>query len=217
MERDEVVWPLSTLREVILSLPCRRQSRLVGIDGRGGSGKSTIGRALSALTDSSVVIEFDDFYRPSAQRGRLSEEGGGEIGGNFDWRRVRDQVLAPLAADQPARYQRYDWGGDRLAEWHEVQPGRVVIVEGNYTTRSELRHFYDFTIWVEAPHDVRLRRGIERGGHDQLARWLEEWIPEEERYIAAEEPEARVDLVLDGAPEPHLDPHRECKVLRRNS
>ena len=141
-------------------------------------------------------------------------EWDGEIGGNFDWRRVRDQVLAPLRDDHPARYQRYDWAIDQLAEWHLVQPGGLLIVEGNYSTRTELRDFYDFTIWVEAPHDVRLNRGLERGGQDTKQRWLEEWMPEEERYIAAENPRARVDLVLDGAPERSLDPSRECMVLK---
>lgn len=211
-----MVWPLTTLSDLMLRLPRRRLTILVGIDGRGGSGKSTIARALSALIDSSVVVEFDDFYRPSEERGPLGDARSAEVGRNFDWPRVRDQVLIPLDTDRSARYQRYDWVADQLAEWHELRPGGVVIIEGNYCTRSELRDFYDLTIWVEAPHDVRLRRGLERGGQDQLDRWLEEWMPEEERYIEAENPQARVDLILDGAPEPSLDPNRECKVLKRH-
>ena len=214
MFADEGVRPLTALRDVVLGLPRQQRSLLVGIDGRGGSGKSTLGRALSALIDSSVVIEFDDFYRTARERRRPGMEWDGEIGGNFDWRRVRDQVLAPLRDDHPARYQRYDWAIDQLAEWHLVQPGGLLIVEGNYSTRTELRDFYDFTIWVEAPHHVRLNRGLERGGQDTKQRWLEEWMPEEERYIAAENPRARVDLVLDGAPERSLDPSRECMVLK---
>ena len=174
-----------TLTETLRRLPRRRATLLIGIDGRGGAGKSTLARSLAA----GAVIEFDDFY--------LTERTA-EIGGNFDWRRLREQVLAPLAADRAARYQRYDWAEDRLAEWHLVEPGGVVIVEGNYCTRAELRPFYDFTIWVEAPHEVRLCRGLERDGESARACWLEEWMPEEERYVAAEDPAARVDLVVDG-------------------
>ena len=145
------------------------------------------------------MVEFDDFYRLSSDRSRRAAAGDSEIGGNFDWRRLRDQVLEPLSRDEPGRYQRYDWARDELAEWHEVPIGGIVIIEGNYSTRHELRAFYDFTIWIDAPHDLRLRRGLERGGQDKLERWLTEWIPEEDRYIEAESPAERVDLVLDGS------------------
>ena len=59
---------------------------LVGIDGRGGAGKSTYARELAAQLGDSVVIEFDDFYRPSATR---LPPGDPDIGGNFEWRRLR--------------------------------------------------------------------------------------------------------------------------------
>ena len=188
--------PLVALRDRLLGLRRRRATLLVGIDGCGGAGKSTLARALAGLVPAATVVELDDFYRPSGER---ASRGDGEVGGDFDWRRARNQVLVPLAGDRPARYQRYDWGEDRLAEWHEIQPGGVVILEGNYATRSDLCGFYDFTIWVEAPRDVRLARGLERGGENTLSRWLEDWMPEEDRYIAAEDPAGRVDLVVDGS------------------
>jgi hypothetical protein len=42
---------------------------------------------------------------------------------------MRRQVLEPLGRDEPARYQRYDWDADRLAEWHEIPVGGTVIIE----------------------------------------------------------------------------------------
>lgn len=172
---------------------------LIGIDGRGGSGKSTLARRIAALAPDTTIVEFDDFYRPSPQRRRRREIGDIEIGGDFDWRRVRDQMLEPLAAHGSARYQRYDWDRDELAEWHEIAPAGIVILEGNYSTRPELRDFYDLTIWVEAPHDLRLHRGLERDGQEARARWLNEWMPEEDRYLAAAHPDEHVDFVIDGS------------------
>jgi uridine kinase len=191
--------PLAALGDRLLGLPRRRETLLVGIDGCGGAGKSTLARALAATVPAATVVEFDDFYRPSDERRARRD---GEVGGDFDWRRVRDQILVPLADDRSARYQRYDWGEDRLAEWHQIQPGGVVIVEGNYSTRSELRDFYDFTIWVDAPRELRLERGLARGGENTRRRWLEDWMPEEERYLAAESPQTRVDMVIDGSRTP---------------
>ena len=109
------------------------------------------------------------------------------------------EVLAPLAAGEPARYRRYDWERGELAGWHDVAGDGVVIVEGNYSTRPELRDYYDLTIWVEAPHDLRLARGVERDGEQARTRWLEDWMPEEDRYVEACSPAEHADLVVDGS------------------
>jgi len=71
---------------------------------------------------------------------------------HIDWRRLKEQVLAPLSRDEPAAYQRYDWASDELAEWHSVPVGGITIIEDNYCTRQELFDYYDFTVWIEAPH-----------------------------------------------------------------
>ncbi len=176
---------------------CQR-TLLVGIDGRGGSGKSTLARRLERAASDVTVVEFDDFYLPLRERQARARRGDKEIGGNFAWRRLREQVLAPLSQDEAAAYQRYDWSSDELAEWHSVPVGGIALIEGNYSTRSELFAFYDYTLWIDAPHDLRLERGLRRGGHDTRERWLAEWMPEEERYLAAEDPVRRVHLVLDG-------------------
>jgi uridine kinase len=176
----------------------RGRTVLVGIDGRGGSGKSTLARGVAGLLPRVVIVEFDDFYRRADERRLRAAGGDDEVGGDFDWRRVRDQVLQPLADNEVARYQRYDWNSDELAEWHVIPPGGIVIVEGNYSTRPELHGYYDVTIWVDAPHDVRLRRGLERDGEHARARWVEDWMPEEDRYIAACQPADQVGVVIDG-------------------
>jgi uridine kinase len=182
--------------------PRRQRTQLVGIDGGGGSGKSTLARGLEQATDDVTVVEFDDFYLPLAERQARVSRGDTEIGGDFDWRRVRDQVLMPLSHDESAKYQRYDWPSDAPAEWHSVVIGGIVVVEGNYSTRRELFGFYDYTLWIDAPRDLRLERGVRRGGEDTRDRWLDEWMPEEDRYIAAEAPATRVDRVLDGSGRP---------------
>jgi len=41
---------------------------------------------------------------------------------------------------------------------------------------------------------VRFRRGVERDGEQARAKWLEECIPEEDRYVAAD----KVDIVVSG-------------------
>ena len=146
-----------------------------------------------------TVVEFDDFYPRSPSGRPESAEATRNSARASTGDGYVEQVLRPLSADRPAKYQRYDWPSDALAEWHSVAVGGIVVVEGNYSTRRELFGFYDYTLWIDAPRKLRLERGVRRGGEDTRARWLDEWMPEEDRYIAAEAPAERVDQVLDGS------------------
>ncbi len=73
------------------------------------------------------------------------------------------------------------------------------MVEGVYSTRPELAPYYDFAISVECPRDIRLKRGLERDGEAARDRWEQDWMVAEDLYVAAHEPAARADLVLDGS------------------
>ena len=163
----------------IAALP-RDRTVLVGVDGYGGAGKTS----FAASVPDCVVVHIDDFAAPSVPE--------------WDWDRFRVQVLLPLLSGRPARYQRWDWDSDRGAEWHDVPTGRVVVVEGVSSTRVEVGAPWDLTIWVDAPERVRLTRALERDGPQLLARWLDEWLPSENAYVARENPMARVDLVVSG-------------------
>jgi uridine kinase len=79
-----------------------------------------------------------------------------------------------------------------------VPAGRIVVVEGVSSTRAEAGVPWDLTIWVDAPRDVRLNRALERDGPGMLRRWLDDWIPSEQRYAARENPRDRVDLIVSG-------------------
>jgi uridine kinase len=118
------------------------------------------------------------------------------------WERDRfvAQVLAPLAAGRPGRYQRWDWPTDTGAEWHDVPPGVPVVVEGVSSTDVRLGVPWDVRIWLEADREVRLARALERDGEAMLERWLTDWMPSEERYLAAQRPDARADFWVRTSP-----------------
>jgi uridine kinase len=178
-----------------------RSPFLVGIDGLGGAGKSSLTYALRQHLERNRFIVAtvcnDDFYLPSAERRRSSSQFT-SVGVDFDWRRFRDQVLLPLRANRPADYMRYDWSSDRLAEHHQVQPKGIVLIEGVYCTRAELREFFDFRIWVDCPSGIRLSRGLARDGEGSRRRWLEEWMPQEDRYVEEHKPQACAHIVVNG-------------------
>jgi uridine kinase len=200
--------PVETDQEidrVVLAIAKQLRSgfALVAIDGPGGSGKSTLaaelGERLGGLGQITVV-HGDDFYRPMAAEDRLLLSPQDGYTQYFDWQRLRDQVLIPLAAGIAGQYQRYDWPSGVLAagEVHHVPRSGVVIVEGVYTARPELAGYYDLTVWVDTPWETCMRRLDERGHDHGPGNWNERWRAAEEHYIATTQPGTRLDLAVKG-------------------
>ncbi|GJM43440.1 MAG: uridine kinase [Gemmatimonadota bacterium] len=185
----------------IVALDSHGSTALVAIDGLGGAGKTTYAAALicalQAIGRRVEAVHFDDFYWPSSQRpaGRGSEL---PVGGHFDWRRLRDQVLTPLRSGQAATYDVYDWNRDELASTEEIAPGAIVVVEGVSCSRRELAALYDLRVWVECPYDLRLARGIERDGEGCRDQWELDWAPAEQRYIEEHRPHENADVYISG-------------------
>lgn len=186
---------------------------LVGIDGCGGAGKSALARLLAGAMPGSCIVEMDDFYRPRRDRPNWSHE----IGGHFDWQRLEHQVLAPLSMGRDARFQRYEWDRDKLTGWREIPSRGVVLVDGVGCTRRELHAYYEFTIWIEASRDIRLARGLARDGEGARERWVNDWMPAEERYVAGHAPAGAADLIVIGDDCASVDPTRQFVEWARNS
>ena len=163
--------------------PVEMLTRIVAVDGLGGAGKTTFARRLSAALGDAPIVHTDDFA-------------------SWDhpidwWPRLLQQVLVPLSHDRPARYQRYDWPTTSMAEWHDLQPGGFVVLEGVSASREAFRPYLAFRVWIDTPRAERLRRGLERDGAEQEAQWLG-WMSAEDEYVRREDPAAHADLVLPG-------------------
>lgn len=175
---NEVIKTINNLRK-------KQATTLIGIDGLGGAGKSTVAKFIKDSIPDTIIVEMDDFYVPELTRD--------------DWDRVYEQVIRPLKNDSPAYYQRFDWDTKRLAEWHSIEPKGVVVIEGVYALHEKLKDAYDYKIWVECPYEIRLQRGLERDGEDARSWWVDEWMPKEERYKESQKPQQAVDIIIDGS------------------
>ncbi|MEU1534303.1 uridine kinase family protein [Streptomyces fagopyri] len=172
---------------------------LVAIDGMGGSGKSTLATALAELRGA-VVVHGDDFYRPMDPEERAGLEPEEGYHRYFDWQRLREEVLVPLAAARDAAYRRYDWATGALApdESHGISASGVVVVEGVYTARPELADYYDLIVYVDTPREESMRRLRERGDDHGPIDWESRWRLAEEHYLALTRPRDRAHLVVCG-------------------
>jgi uridine kinase len=172
-----------------------RNVALVAIDGPSGAGKTTLARALAEAGDQTALVSGDDFYRPTTDEERRSwspEEG---VKKYYDWQRLEQEVLGPLSRTGRCRYQRYDWASGKLIEPMQLPNAHVVLIEGVYTFRPELRRYYDFSIVVSTPEAERLRRWKQRGdSEDQIQRWH----ASEELYFSSTHPEEAAEMVVAG-------------------
>lgn len=112
---------------------------------------------------------------------------------------VADQLsglLRPLAEGRPGSYRRYDWHEARFAETVAVPPAELLVIEGVGSGSRVVADLVTVLVWVEAPYDVRMRRGIERDG-DAFAPHWEAWADAERTHFAAERTRERADLVVE--------------------
>ena len=177
------------LLEKVKSTHRKHKTLLIGIDGLGGSGKTTLSEYLKENLDNVSIVQLDDFYSPELNRA--------------DRDRVLKQVLFPLINDAEANYQIFDWRSNALNDWRTIHPGGIVIIEGVSALHSDFAGKYDFRIWINCSPETGFKRGMERDkardGVDHTDKWLDIWMPQEKAYVESQNPQLRADYILDGA------------------
>jgi len=182
---DAAVWVAS---QVLARAPRLGRVRLVCIDGPAGSGKTSFAARLAFRLDSDAVrvgtVHLDDLY-----------EGWSGLEGTL-WQRLAAQVLEPLRSGRPGRYQRYDWVTGAFADWVDVPVPEVLVLEGCGAARRASAPDAVLSVWVEAPAELRLARGLERDGEAMRDEWLA-WSASEAAHFDRERTRARADVRLD--------------------
>lgn len=158
------------------------QRRLLCIDGPAGSGKTTLAEQIADRTGAGIV-HMDDLYA-----------GWSGLPGVAD--RVREQILDPIARGEVARYQRYDWARAQFAEWVDVPQTEVLVLEGCGSGSQVVADHLGLLVWVSAPDEVRLARGLARDGQAMAGRWRD-FMAGEAAVYAAERTPQRAHLHLN--------------------
>jgi hypothetical protein len=116
--------------------------------------------------------------------------------------RLQAGVLRPLQEGRAGAYHRFDWVTRRFAtETVAVPVPEVMVVEGCGSSARALDAWTTQRIWVEAPRDLRLARGLSRDGTALEPEWRR-WLVTEAAEFAREDTRARADLRLDGSAPP---------------
>ena len=170
---------------------------VVALDGRSGTGKSTLAEWMAGQLGG-IRIDQDDFYAGGElndwQRLTPWEKADRVI----DWRRVRDEVLLPLRQGRAASWRPFDWDTmtGLASETIIAPPSRLVVLDGAYSARPELADLIDLSILVTLDDAVRRERLRQREGEDLVSGWHAVWDEAEDYYFGIVRPPEAFDLVI---------------------
>jgi uridine kinase len=200
MQISEAAYP--GLDELIGEIRRRMVGRaaplLVALDGRSGTGKSTLA-ALLADRLGATVVEGDDFYPGGSDADWDARSPAEKAALVIDWRRMRADALEPLLAGRPAAWHPFDFAAGEGLAAHTVTraPAPVIVLDGVYSARPELADLVDLAILVEAADDrVRRQRLLAREGAPYMAAWHRRWDAAEDYYFTHVRPRSSFDRII---------------------
>lgn len=158
------------------------QTVVVAIDGPSGSGKTTLAHGVVEALGCPVA-HMDQIFP-------------GWDGLAAAAPLVTEQVLEPIARGERAAYRTWDWAEDRWNGTITLPPHRFLVVEGCGSSVGSAGAYAAVRVWVDAPRDVRLARGLARDGQAYAPHW-QRWADQEDALFAADGTRERADVVIE--------------------
>lgn len=198
------------LATYLLDLSCPHPLR-AAIDGVDAAGKTTLAGALAARMKTSgrqiIRASIDGFHRPRAERYRRGPDSPeGYYADSFDLPALRRLLLDPLGrpAESIVYTKIFDHRSDSPDPAHPVTAGQnsILLFDGVFLQRPELRGCWDCVIFVQVSFDTVLERAGRRdaasmgGALAVRERYLRRYIPAQQRYLDECRPAERADIIV---------------------
>ncbi len=153
----------------------------LAIDGRCGSGKTTLAALLERLYPARVV-HMDDFFLPPTLRTpqRLAQPGG-----NVHYERFMAEVAAGVRSGGAIAHRVFDCSRGDYGPEKGLPAAPLTVVEGVYCMHPEMEPLYDVTAFLDIAPDEQRRRIACRNGEQGLRVFEQKWIPMEENYFSS--------------------------------
>ena len=187
--------PFSTLTAILTAALAQHPTKpfVLALDGRCGSGKTTLADRLAKQFPASIVLHTDDFYLPPAQRLHGWEK---LPCANMDLVRLRDEALRPAYAGRQVQYRAYSCREGTYQPTQTLPAQPLVILEGSYSHHPLLKEYETTRVFVTCSKAEQTRRLQAREG-ERYADFAARWIPLEEGYFKEQHIEETADFMMD--------------------
>ncbi|KOO52275.1 kinase [Viridibacillus arvi] len=186
----------------------KKRPFIVAIDGLSGAGKSTLVKKLeqelSNNNSSVVIIHIDDHIEKKHKRYETGHEEWYEYYYlQWDIKMLTNSLFEGLRNNKKnIDLPFYDKSTDTISvKQITVAVDSIILIEGIFLQRKEWREFYDYTIFLDCPRELRYERVLNRDSYigDKKAILLKYkrryWLGEE-HYLNTENPIKNADIVI---------------------
>ena len=155
--------------------------KVIAIDGRAASGKTTLAELLSSVLNAET-IHMDDFFLPPELRTRERLE---EAGGNIHYERFCEEVIPFVGENESFSYGMFDCSQMALNGKRTISASEWRIVEGSYSHHPKFGDYADFKVFCTVSGEEQMLRILKRNGERMAELFRTRWIPMEETYFSA--------------------------------
>jgi uridine kinase len=187
----------------------RPTALLVAVSGIDASGKGAITAQIAAGFERAGLrvasIGLDPWHQPASVRFAQEDPGGTFYRSAFRFDELFERLIEPLRRNRSIVLEErlIDLATDATYE-HTFRFERVdiILLEGIFLLRRDLRPRYDVSIWIDCPLEVALTRALRRNQEGKPAVELQAdyeriYFPAQQIHLALDQPAAHADLVLE--------------------
>ena len=201
------MYDITGIVTAITELYEKKRMPVIGIDGLGGAGKSTVSdRICEELREKgihTVLLHIDDLIHTREIRYR-DDIPAWQCYYDRQWRYdyFIDVINRAKRSPESIDVELYDKDNDSYyTRSYAIRRNTVVIVEGIFLQRRELEGVFDYMVYIDIPEAIRLGRVLGRDTYigdkaDIIDKYENRYFPAERRYVKEYHPGKTADIVL---------------------
>jgi uridine kinase len=176
---------------------------VVAVDGIDGAGKTRFADALAdALRRAGHTVfraSIDGFHNPRALRyARGSDSPEGFYRDSYDYETFRRVLLDPFRDGGTGSFvlEAFDHRRDAPVEpkWTTGKPDSILLLDGIFLHRPELRGLWNYSIWLEVDPTVAAQRCLARDGESGIG---DRYTKGQQLYVREAKPRAAATAIYD--------------------
>ena len=169
---------------------------IIAIDGLSGAGKTTLVQKLQNSIDQVIIIHIDDHIVRREYRYNTGYDEWFEYYQlQWDVPYLKEHLFEKLHQnEQQLQLFFYNKENDTLSEnTINIPTNSIVIIEGIFLLREEWKTYYDYTVFVDCPREVRYERVLHRDTYigdleQRLKKYQHRYWIAEDYYLSKQQP-----------------------------